>query len=79
MTNTTRISAIILVAVIVGMVVALMMQTARAPSFRPDDYNTLAECVANIPQEWKRGSTERESAETSCGYADQRRREREQR
>ena len=78
MTRTTRISAIILITVIVGVVIALMWQTTRGPSFRPDDYDTLADCVANIPEAWMRGSTERSSAEASCGYADQRRRKRQQ-
>lgn len=55
-----------LVALIVGVVAALMAETSRNPSFRAEDYDSLEACLANIPSEWASGGVERTGAETAC-------------
>lgn len=53
-------------AVILGV---LLLESARGPSFRPGDYADLAECLRNIPAEWRPGSLEHDGAQTACAYA----------
>ncbi|MEX2531101.1 MAG: hypothetical protein WD960_10045 [Gemmatimonadota bacterium] len=57
-----------LVATVVVIFTALVVQASRGPSFRAADYADMNECVRNIPVEWLPGGLEYSSAETSCYY-----------
>lgn len=67
------VTGIVLAAVIVAIVVALFLEAASGPTFRPEDYATYQECVRNIPVEWGPGSMQREGAEQACGFVHLRR------
>lgn len=73
--KTTRITAIFLVIVVVGLVALLVHEAASGPMFRAEDYDSYAECMENIPREWLPNSLERQSAETACMFVHQRRRQ----
>ena len=62
------ITVVVLGLVVVGITVALLMETNRGPTFRAEDYDTLQECLANIPVEWAPGSMQRAGAATACRY-----------
>ncbi len=62
------ITALVLGLTIIGITVALLMEANRGPSFRADDYDSLEECLANIPVEWRPGSMQRDGAEEACRY-----------
>lgn len=64
----TRFALIFLIATIVVIFTALVVQTSRGPTFRAADYADMNECVRNIPSEWLRGSLEYDAAETACYY-----------
>lgn len=68
MNRGTLITAVVLGLILLGITVALLIETNRGPSFRAQDYDTLEECLANIPVEWRPGSMQREGAEASCRY-----------
>jgi hypothetical protein len=64
----TWFTLIFLVATVVVIFTALVVQTTRGPTFRAADYADMNECVENIPGEWLPGSLEYDGAETSCYY-----------
>lgn len=68
MNRGTLITALVLGLTIVGITVALLMEANRGPSFRPQDYGSLQECLANIPAEWAPGSLQRDGAAEACHY-----------
>lgn len=68
MNRGTLITALVLGLIIVGITVALLIETNRGPTFRAEDYDTLQECLANIPAEWRQGSLQRDGAEDACRY-----------
>jgi hypothetical protein len=70
--KTTRVTAVFLVAVVLGVVVLLVREAASGPTFRAEDHDTFAECMANIPREWLPNSLERQGAETACMFVHQR-------
>lgn len=61
-------TAAVLGLTLVIITVALLMEANRGPTFRAEDYETLQECLANIPVEWAPGSLQRDGAEQSCRY-----------
>jgi len=68
-----KLTAVLLVLVIVLIVVALIRTAASEPSFRAADYPTYDECMSAIPAAWGGGSLERDRAERAClHYAQQR-------
>lgn len=69
-----KLTAALLLLVIVLVLVALFRFTAAGPRFRAADYPTLAECMRAIPQEWGPGSLERERSERACHHEEQQRR-----
>jgi hypothetical protein len=73
--KTTRLTAIFLVVVVAGLVALLVREAASGPTFRAQDHDSYAECMANIPREWLPNSLERQSAETACMFVHQRRRQ----
>lgn len=64
----TKLTLLVLVLLIGGIVAALVRETARGPSFRAGDYASLEECLRNIPADWLDGSIERTGAETACRH-----------
>jgi hypothetical protein len=70
--KTTRITALFLVVVVVGLVALLVREAASGPTFRAEDHDSFAECMANIPREWLPNSLERQGAETACMFVHQR-------
>ena len=68
MNRGTLITAVVLGLTIVGITVALLIETNRGPSFRAEEHDTLQECLANIPAEWRPGSMQRDGAEEACRY-----------
>ena len=73
MNRGTLITAVVLALTIIGITVALLIEANRGPSFRPEDYPGLQECLANIPAEWAPGSMQREGAADACRYVHGRR------
>ena len=65
------ITFLVLLAIIGGIVWALVRQAASGPTFRAEDYATYSECLAGIPAEWGPGSLDRSGAEDACGYVHQ--------
>ncbi len=61
-------TAVFLGLTIVAITVALLMEANQGPTFRAEDYDTLQECLANIPGEWGPGSMQRDGAEQACRY-----------
>jgi hypothetical protein len=70
--KTTRITAVFLMVVVVGLVALLVREAASGPTFRAEDHDSFAECMANIPREWLPNSLERQGAETACMFVHQR-------
>jgi hypothetical protein len=66
--NQKRITVGVLLLVVVGVVVMLFLEAASGPTFRAEDYDTYAECMAGIPREWLPNSLERQGAETACMF-----------
>lgn len=62
------ITALVLALTVIAITVALLVEANRGPTFRPADYQTLAECLRNIPTEWAPGSMQREGAQDACHY-----------
>ncbi|MGK7312389.1 MAG: hypothetical protein ACN0LA_09140 [Candidatus Longimicrobiales bacterium M2_2A_002] len=73
MNRGTMVTAVVLGLTLVAVTVALLMEANRGPSFRPRDYETLQECLANIPVEWAPGSLQRDGAVEACQYVHGRR------
>ena len=73
MNRSTWITALVLGLTIIGITVALLIETNRGPSFRAEDYDSYQECVANIPAQWAPGSLQRDGAEEACMYVHGRR------
>lgn len=69
-----RMTAVLLVLVVVLIIVALIRATADAPIFRAADHATYRECMAAIPAAWSTNSLEREGAERACAHQEQQRR-----
>ncbi len=69
-----KLTAVLLVLVIVLVVVALIRTAASEPSFRAADYPTYNECMSAIPSAWGGGSLERDRAERACLHQEQQRR-----
>lgn len=72
MSRSTWITGAVLAAMIVAIIVALMMEAARGPTFRAEDHATYEECMRNIPAEWGPGSMQRSGAEDACMYVHRR-------
>lgn len=72
MNRTTLISAVVLAAVLAGIVLALFLETSRGPTFTAADYESYEECLRNIPSEWAPGSLQRSGAEESCFFVHRR-------
>lgn len=68
MNRSAWITALVLGLTIIGITVALLIETNRGPSFRAEDYDSLQECIASIPAEWAPGSMHRDGAEEACRY-----------
>lgn len=68
MNRGTWITALVLGLTIVGITIALLVEANRGPSFRPEDFNSLQECLVNIPVEWGPGTMQRDGAEDACRY-----------
>lgn len=62
------VTALVLGLIVVGITAALLVEASRGPSFRAEDYDSLQECLANIPAEWAPGSMNRDGAEQACRY-----------
>lgn len=73
MNRSTWITALVLGLIIIGITVALLIETNQGPSFRAQDHDSYQECVANIPAEWAPGSLQRDGAEEACMYVHGRR------
>lgn len=57
-----------LVVLVIGIFVALMIETSRNPTFRAEDYESLEECLENIPRDWTGGTVEGMGAEAACRH-----------
>lgn len=68
MNRGTLITAVVLGLTLVAITVALLVEANRGPAFRAEDYDTLQECLANIPAEWGPGTMQRDGAEDACRY-----------
>lgn len=66
------VSAGVVVAIIVVIMVALFREALSGPTFRAEDYGSYEECIRGIPAEWRPGSLEQSGAEASCHYVHQR-------
>lgn len=64
----TKFAFVFIAATVVVIVAALVVQTSRGPTFRAADHEDMADCVGNIPREWRPGSLEYDGAETACYY-----------
>lgn len=64
----TRFTLAFLGVVVAVILVALIRETSSGPTFRAADHADMAECVENIPREWRRGSLEYDGAEAACYY-----------
>jgi hypothetical protein len=64
----TKVTLLVLVLAVTGIVAALVREAGRGPSFRAGDYDSLAECLRHIPADWLEGSIERTGAETACRH-----------
>lgn len=73
MTRSTWITAAVLAAIAIGIIVALLLEAAAGPAFRAEDYTSYEECMRNIPAEWGPGSLQRSGAEEACFYVHRRR------
>ena len=73
MERTTRMTAAALVGTVLIVILALLLEAASGPTFRPEDYGSYQECLANIPTEWAPGSLQREGAQDACLFVHQRR------
>lgn len=62
------VTALVLGLIVIGITVALLIEASRGPSFRAEDYESLQECLANIPAEWAPGSMNRDGAEQACRF-----------
>lgn len=69
-----KLTAVLLLLVIVLVIVALVRFTASGPRFRAADYDNIADCMASIPGAWRPGTIERERAERACQHEEQQRR-----
>jgi hypothetical protein len=76
MTNTTRISIVVLAVAAFGILALVMREALSGPTFRAADHATYEECILAIPSEWLLGSLERSGAEAACHYETERRRQR---
>ena len=68
MKRSTWITAALLAAVTVVIIVALMREATSGPVFRAEDHADYSGCMAAIPPEWQQGSLERSGAEDACRY-----------
>lgn len=73
MNRGTLATAVVLGLMLIAVTVALLLEANQGPTFRPGDYDTLQECLANIPAEWAPGSMQRDGAVDACGYVHGRR------
>lgn len=73
MKTSTIVTLIVLAGALVLAGVAVTRWGLGGPTFRAADYDTLQECMANIPREWGPGSLERTRAEAACEYEARRR------
>lgn len=68
MKRATKVTLLVLVLAIGGIVAALVRETSAGPSFRAADFTSLEECLRQIPESWLEGSIERTGAETACRH-----------
>ncbi len=68
MKRATKLTLLVLALATIGIMAALMREAAENPVFRAADYESLGECLQNIPAEWLDGSIERTGAETACRH-----------
>lgn len=64
----TTLTILFLLLTIGGITTGLFVEATRNPVFRAADYDSLADCLANIPREWLPGSLEHTNAESACTY-----------
>lgn len=64
----TKLTLLVLLLAIGGIILSLVRETSAGPSFRAADYGSLEECLRNIPADWLDGSVERIGAETACRH-----------
>jgi hypothetical protein len=64
----TKITAVLLVLMVVGLIAALFHEAASGPTFRAEDHDNYGECMRNIPREWLPNSLERQGAEAACAF-----------
>jgi hypothetical protein len=68
-----RLTWITLGTVLVVVLAVVMREAMSGPVFRAADYDSVQECIANIPREWLPGSLDHSGAESACHYVHQRR------
>lgn len=68
MKRSRLITALVLGLTLIAITVALLVEVNRGPTFRPEDYSSLGECLRGIPSEWAPGSMQRDGAEQACRY-----------
>jgi hypothetical protein len=74
----TKITVVFLALALVVVAILVGREALGGPTFRAADYDTFAECNANIPREWLLGSLERGRAEAACAHEEHQRRQRAQ-
>jgi hypothetical protein len=72
----TKISVAFLSVALVVVAVLVAREALGGPTFRASDYETMEDCMRNIPREWLLGSLERGRAEAACAHEAQQRRQR---
>jgi hypothetical protein len=73
--KSSRISLAVLTAALVFVAVLVVREGLSGVTFRAGDYDSIQECLANIPREWLPGSMEHTRSEQACHYEARRRAE----
>jgi hypothetical protein len=68
MKQSSKFTAIFLIALLVAIGIVTMRYALSGPTFRAADHATYDECIASVPREWRPGSLERTRAEAACHY-----------
>jgi hypothetical protein len=75
MKTSTKVTLVVLVGALILAGVAVTRYGLGGATFRAADYDTIQECMANIPREWGLGSLERTRAEAACEHEARQRRQ----